>query len=814
MSSALLLAYNSIKKTTSTLSPFHYSILRTQFFTSLLYSTFPHCKHAPEFSSAHNADLPPAPKRVPFKVTHHGRSWTDPYHWMSNTSDPDFIAYINQENAYSQAFMADTLWKQKELCSEMTSKLPAKISTAPERWGDWLYYQYIPEGEEYPVLCRIPQSNEQGWSSALLNYMKGASTGEEILLDWNEIVRKYGYVHVGTCRISPDHNFLAYTLDTTGAEQFILQVKDLRDGLIIPRVTVAGVVSLAWAQDSSTLVLCTEVGSNNVCEIFTENDPSFCVDITCTKDGKYITVNSNSRTSSEVYVLDSTKPLNGLRRVHKRLPGVRYFLEHHHGFFYVLTNCPLNKIGGMVDGAYYLARCKVEDSTSRGWQSILLPGEGTTFQDMDIFSQHLVLLLENKGCSKMCSINLPLDINDKVQVDVRLSNALLFTIPTSTTLSLLQHVMELTDLKPWFFPVPSDSCRMVPGSNHDFMTSAYRVVLSCPVMPDLVIDYIMSQKSYSVVHQEEVVGISPEAQSNSIGMNLYCEEVAPIKGEKDTPYQVNGVARNWRDYSATYCCERHEVVSHDGVRIPLTLIYSRSCVDKGQYPGLLHVYGAYGEELDKSWCPDRLSLLDCGWVIAFADVRGGSGGDSSWHECGSGAHKINSIHDLISCSKYLMDEGYVKRDRLACIGYSAGSLVVGAAINFYPDLFRAAILKVPFLDICNTLLDPSLPLTILDYEEFGNPEIQSDFENIMEILLSCNACDSIPPRFQAIWEAAKWVAKIREKTCRNCSQSVILKTEMTGGHFSEGGRLGQCEEKAYEYAFLMKSMGMLVQSDC
>ncbi|KAK2635984.1 hypothetical protein Ddye_030776 [Dipteronia dyeriana] len=169
-----------------------------------------------------------------------------------------------------------------------------------------LYYQYIPEGKEYPLLCRRLET-------ILCNSREGFPK-EQILLDWNEVAEKHGYVHVGTCRVSPDHNFLAYTLDTTGSERFILQIKDLRNGSIVPRLPVDGVVSLAWAQDSKTLfytisdenqrpcrVLCTKLGSDNTDDVlvFTEGDSSFCVDITGTKDGKFITVNSNSRTSSE-----------------------------------------------------------------------------------------------------------------------------------------------------------------------------------------------------------------------------------------------------------------------------------------------------------------------------------------------------------------------------------------------------------------------------------------------------------------------------------------------------------------------------------
>ncbi|VFQ85461.1 unnamed protein product [Cuscuta campestris] len=312
-------------------------------------------------------------------------------------------------------------------------------------------------------------------------------------------------------------------------------------------------------------------------------------------------------------------------------------------------------------------------------------------------------------------------------------------------------------------------------------------------MPDIIVDYDMSKKSTNIVMQEELANISSRHKYE----------------HQETEGQV------WEDFTKVYACENKEVVSYDGVRIPLTILYSRKAHQKGQSPGLLHGYGAYGEALDKSWCGNRLSLLDRGWVIAFADVRGGDGPDPSWHKCGSGLHKLNSIYDFVSCGQYLINEGYAHKNKLGACGVSAGGLLVGAAINLHPGLFRAAILKVPFLDICNTLLDPTLPLTISDYEEFGNPQIASFYDYILKYSPYDNV--SHGPCFPAmlvtasyndsrvgVWEAAKWVAKVRDEACSMCSPSVVLRAEMSGGHLREGGRFGHCEEAAYEYAFLMK----------
>ncbi|CAI0463281.1 unnamed protein product [Linum tenue] len=631
------------------------TLRRVQIVHSFLFSSV--CRRGqpspPSTSFSLPSESPPAATKVPFAASAHGRTWQDPYHWMRKTADPDFIDHLRRENTYAAGFMVDTEQLQRTLVREMRSRLPAKVSTPPERWGPWLYYQYIPEGKEYPVLCRRSEASDSGFVNKLLCFASGHSERkEQILLDWNEIAEQYGYVHVGACRVSPDHNFIAYTVDVNGSEQFLLRIKDLGDGSIVQRSEVEGVVSLAWARDGRTLFY----------TVSDENQRPYRV--LCT----------------EVYVIDAAYPLDGLDRICKRMPGVQVFVEHHYDSFYILTNAPLseNKESSSVR-SYYLITCKVEHIHLPDLQRIIVPSEDVSFHDMDIFNQHLVL-------SKR---------------------------------------LDVEDLNPWYFPVPTDLCSIAPGSNHDFMSSVYRVVLSSPVMPDVIVDYNMSEQTFSIVHQEEIK--SADTHEHLVS------ECSEVKNDKN----FIGVER-WEDFSSKYYCERKQVISHDGIKVPLTIMYSRNAWKKGESPGLLHGYGAYGEAMDTSWCSDRLSLLDRGWVMAFADVRGG--GDSSWHESGTGLTKPNSIHDFLSCASFLIDKGYVHNGQLGATGTSAGGLLVGAAINMKTDLFCAAILKVPFLDVCNSLMDPSLSLTILDYEEFGNPHIEKQFECIR----SYSPYDNIP----------------------------------------------------------------------
>ncbi|KAG0475158.1 hypothetical protein HPP92_014844 [Vanilla planifolia] len=481
--------------------------------------------------------------------------------------------------------------------------------------------------------------------------------------------------------------------------------------------------------------------------------------------------------------MDATNLNDGLWLVRVRVPGLQYFLEHHYGFFYILTNASMEETAFATTSEYKIIRCKAEKSKLDNWKVVIKPDKDMSCQDMDVFDGHLVLSILKEGIPLFCSIDMHMLIDQ-------------------------EKPMQVQDLQPWVFPMPSSLCNILSGSNLDFMSSIYRVVVSSPVMPDIVVDYDLRRRNFSILDQEEVLGSISASKGHSLSNKTSNKQ--HLCTRKDL--------QEWSDLIEEFSCERMDVVSHDGTRVPLTIVYSRQA-RMGNAPGILHGYGAYGEVLDKSFCSNNISLLSRGWIIAYADVRGG-GGDPAWHKAGTGLCKLNSFYDFAACAKFLINEGYVHKNQLAAMGCSAGGLLVGTTINMFPDLFSAAILKVPFLDICNTLLDPSLPLTNLDYDEFGDPRLEKDFKTIHSYSpydnIHANICypsvmvtSSFHDSRVGVWEAAKWVARVRETTCHNCSRLVILKTNMSGGHFAEGGRYSQCEDAAYEYAFLMKTMGLL-----
>ncbi|HTS47617.1 MAG TPA: S9 family peptidase [Bryobacteraceae bacterium] len=275
-------------------------------------------------------------------------------------------------------------------------------------------------------------------------------------------------------------------------------------------------------------------------------------------------------------------------------------------------------------------------------------------------------------------------------------------------------------------------------------------------------------------------------------------------------YEVKG------GYDASqYQSERIFAKAPDGVEVPISLVYRRGFEKNGQGPLLLYAYGSYGHSIDPGFSSDRLSLLDRGFAFAIAHPRGGAELGEEWHDHGKLLAKKNTFTDFIACAEHLIQNRYTTPKHLAIMGGSAGGLLVGAVLNMRPELFHAAVAKVPYVDNLNTGLDPTLPLTIAEYEEWGNPE-REDYYNYIK---SYSPYENVAPReYPALlvtaglndprvsyWEPAKWVAKLRaQKKDKNV---LLLKTNMGSGHFGPSGRYEGIKEVAFDYAFLLWALG-------
>jgi oligopeptidase B len=323
-------------------------------------------------------------------------------------------------------------------------------------------------------------------------------------------------------------------------------------------------------------------------------------------------------------------------------------------------------------------------------------------------------------------------------------------------------------------PDPVYTVEAEPGG--DYATPVVRLTYSSLTTPETAYDYDMGERTLSVVKREAVLG---------------------------------GFDRE------NYATERMEATSADGTTIPISLLYRKGLKRDGSHPALLYGYGSYGISIDASFSHVRLSLVDRGFVYAIAHIRGGGDLGKSWHEAGRMANKTNTFQDFLAAAEALIGAGFTNSRRLGIMGGSAGGLLMGAVLNLRPDLFGAAIAKVPFVDVLSTMSDATLPLTVGEYEEWGNPEqpehyarirAYSPYDNVRladypQLLVTAGLND---PRV-SYWEPAKWVAKLR--ACSSSSKLLLLKTNMGAGHFGASGRYERYRETALDYAFLLKALG-------
>jgi oligopeptidase B len=317
---------------------------------------------------------------------------------------------------------------------------------------------------------------------------------------------------------------------------------------------------------------------------------------------------------------------------------------------------------------------------------------------------------------------------------------------------------------------------VVPGANYEFETDLLRYGYQSPVTPASVIDHDVVSGTRTVLKQTPVLG-----------------------GYDPSDYAADRVWANARD----------------GTRIPVSVVRRADTPLNGSAPLLVYAYGAYEISMPVRFSIPRLSLLDRGVVYAIAHVRGGGEMGKSWYESGKLARKVNTFTDLVDATRHLTDAGYGHARRVAVRGGSAGGLTVGAAVNLDPGRFRAAVAEVPFVDVVNTMIDETLPLTIVEWEEWGNPNNEAEYEWILEYTpyenISAGAYPALlitaglnDPRVQ-YWEPAKWTAKLRRSPIGE--RPVLLKTEMGAGHFARSGRYDVWKDEAFVLAFVLDQIG-------
>jgi oligopeptidase B len=332
----------------------------------------------------------------------------------------------------------------------------------------------------------------------------------------------------------------------------------------------------------------------------------------------------------------------------------------------------------------------------------------------------------------------------------------------------------LSDVKYVNFPEPAYSVHV--ENNFEFKTDLLRLNYSSLITPNSVIDYHMDTGEWEIKKEDEI----------------------PSGHDK-----------------TKYICERIHATASDGTQVPISIVYRKDIKRDGSNPALLYGYGSYGATIDAYFASSRFSLLDRGFVFAIGHIRGGSDMGREWYENGRMLNKKNTFTDFIACAEHLIKEGFTSKEKLAIQGASAGGLLVGACLTMRPDLFKAVICKVPFVDVVTTMSDPTIPLTTVEYDQWGNPENKEYFDYMMSyspynnirateyphMLITTGLND---PRV-AYWEPAKFAAKLRDmKTDNNL---IVFYTNYDSGHAGASGRYDFLKEVALDYAFLIDRLG-------
>ena len=336
------------------------------------------------------------------------------------------------------------------------------------------------------------------------------------------------------------------------------------------------------------------------------------------------------------------------------------------------------------------------------------------------------------------------------------------------------RVLEFANENSYEVDFPEEVSTFEPGHNPEYDTDVVRFTYASPVTPPSVYDFDMTRKTRVLKKRTEVPGYRP----------------------------------------ARYTTERTWAVAEDGTRVPVSLLYQKPLVKNGTRPMLLYAYGSYGASTDPWFSSNIFSLVDRGFIYAVAHIRGGQEMGRAWYDDGKMLRKKNTFTDFTAAADHLVRTGYTASDRLAIRGGSAGGLLMGAVTNMRPDLFRAVVADVPFVDVINTMLDASIPLTTQEWQQWGNPSWEPDYS----YMRSYSPYDNVAARaYPAIlvtaslndprvgyWEPAKWVAKLRaNKTDHN---TLLLKTNMGAGHGGSSGRYDYLREMAFRYAFILDQL--------
>ncbi len=679
---------------------------------------------------------PPTADIRPTERIYHGIALQDDYLWLKDdsyptTDDEDILAYLNSENRWYEQHMEPHTERVEAIFAEMKGRMEDDESAVPWVEGDYIYRWRFSPGSQYKIWER-----------------KKKSGGDYVsILDEPSEAADSDFFSVGQIEISPNGEFLAWTVDDSGSERGRLIVDNLKTGerYLDGLDNIHG--SIVWGSDNKSIFytpseddvwraervkvhrLGAAVESDR--QIFHNTDPSLFLSLELSQSKQYMFIVLSDYQSSEVRYVPVNEPESQPRLVAARRDNIHYSMDHGNGQFYILVN------DEHVN--FRIATAAQSDPSPGNWKTLLPSSDNVYYQGVAVFKDFIAVEEMSKGLSR---------------VRVRFHSG------------EMHHVL---------FPEQVYSSSL--GNNPAYDTQTLRIDYESMITPDSVFDY------------------RPVTQK----LKLLKQQVIPSGYDKER-----------------FVTERLWAPSRDGVKVPVSLVYRKDIERDGKAPLYLYGYGAYGSGMAPYFSALRLSLLERGVVYAIAHVRGGDEMGYQWYLDGKLEKRSNTFNDFVDVARFLIEQQYTSTGRIAISGGSAGGELVGAAVIQAPDLWGVAVLDVPFVDVLNTMLDASLPLTPPEWQEWGNPiESQDAFENIRSYSPYNNIeARDYPPMLVTgglsdprvtYWEPAKWTAKMR--ALKTDDNELLLKINMGAGHGGKSGRYDSVYEFAEQISFVMMHLG-------
>ncbi len=675
---------------------------------------------------------PPAAPRRPVSLTTHDDTRVDEWYWLRDKDDPEVIAHLEAENAYTSALTERTRPLEHSLFDEIKARIQETDLSVPSPWGGYWYYSRTVEGQQYPIHCR----------------RTGAEDGpEQVLLDENDLAGDAEFFDLGAFSISPDHRVVAYSTDYDGDEVFTLRFRDLETGIDLDDEIPGVAYGATWALDNATVFYTVlndakrpwrlyrhRLGTAAAEDVLVhqEDDEAFYVGIGRTRSDQWLVLSMNSMVTSEHRVLAADAPEGDFRMVEPRRHGVEYGIDHQGDRFLIVTNDEAEN--------FRLVEAPVTAPGRSNWIDVVPHRADVKLDGVEAFARHLALYERADAVRRI-------------------------------------RVMDTSSGEIHEIDQPEAVSTAGGGTNLEYDTDVLRFGYTSLVTPSSVFDYDVRARTRELKKQQPVLGGYDPAE---------------------------------------YVTERLWATAPDGQRVPISVVRRADAALDGSAPGFLYGYGSYEASRDPAFSSFRLSLLDRGFVYAIAHIRGGGEMGRRWYEDGKFLNKRNTFTDFIACAEALIHAGYTSASRLVARGGSAGGLLMGAVANVRPDLFAAMVAEVPFVDVLTTILDESLPLTVIEWDEWGNPNEREFYDYIKSYSPYDNVTAHDYPRLLvtaglndprvSYWEPAKWVQRLR--AVKTDDHPVLLKVEMGAGHMGPSGRYDAWRDEAFVLAFVLDAVGI------